>query len=173
LFYGIIVANRKYCKICIKEAKMNDDIEELVNRVEAVDMEMNERKLLSHYKIPEEVVETDLSMKQLMILLSLSISDNSTMGELSEKLAMNLSTLTRAVDRLVEETFAIRQNDPGDRRIVRVSLSSKAKTVMDKIKKQRRELVASFMKGLSPEDRIKFVSMFDNLIRLLSGSKNK
>ncbi|PIZ15475.1 hypothetical protein COY52_09680 [Candidatus Desantisbacteria bacterium CG_4_10_14_0_8_um_filter_48_22] len=152
---------------------MNDDIEELVNRVEAVDMEMNERKLLSHYKIPEEVVETDLSMKQLMILLSLSISDNSTMGELSEKLAMNLSTLTRAVDRLVEETLAIRQNDPGDRRIVRVSLSSKAKTVMDKIKKQRRELVASFMKGLSPEDRIKFVSMFENLIRLLSGSKNK
>jgi len=152
---------------------MNDDIEELVNRVEAVDMEMNERKLLSHYKIPEEVVETDLSMKQLMILLSLSISDNSTMGELSEKLAMNLSTLTRAVDRLVEETLAIRQNDHGDRRIVRVSLSSKAKTVMDKIKKQRRELVASFMKGLSPEDRIKFVSMFENLIRLLSGSKNK
>ena len=152
---------------------MKDDIEELVNRVEAVDMEMNERKLLSHYKIPEEVVETDLSMKHLMIMLSLSIRDNSTMGELSEKLAMNLSTLTRAVDRLVEESLAIRQNDPGDRRIVRVSLSSKAKNVMDKIKKQRRELVASFMKELSPEDRIKFVSMFENLIRLLSGSKSK
>ena len=150
---------------------MNDNIEDLVNRIESLDMEMNKRRLLSHYKIPEEVVETDLSMKQLLILLSLSLRDNSTMGELSERLAMNLSTVTRAVDKLVDESLAIRQNDPGDRRIVRVSLSSKAKAVMEKIKKQRRELVASFIRGLSPEDRQKFVGMFENLIRLLSGQK--
>jgi DNA-binding MarR family transcriptional regulator len=150
---------------------VGEDIEQLVDRLEALDMEMNERRLLSHYKIPEEVVQTDLSMKQLLILLSLSIKDNSTMGELSERLAMNLSTLTRAIDKLVDESLAIRQNDPGDRRIVRVSLSSKAKAVMEKIKKQRRELVASFIKGLSPEDRLKFVDMFEGLIRLLSGQK--
>lgn len=149
---------------------MDEHILKFVERLENLEMKMNERSMLSHYQIPSEVRESDLSMKHLMILLSLSIKDNLTMGELSEKLAMNLSTLTRAVDKLVEESFVIRQNDPGDRRIVRVSLSSKAKSVLDNIKNQRRELIASILSNVAEEEREKLVGLLENLIAILSGS---
>ena len=149
---------------------MDEKIMKYVERLENLEMKMNERSMLSHYQIPSEVRESDLSMKHFMILLSLSIKDNSTMGELSEKLSMNLSTLTRAVDKLVEESFVIRQNDPGDRRIIRISLSSKAKSVLDNIKNQRRELIASVLSNVPEEEREKLVGLLENLIAILSGS---
>ncbi len=149
---------------------IDEKIMKYVERLENLEMKINERSMLSHYQIPNEVRESDLSMKHLMILLSLSIKDNSTMGELSEKLSMNLSTLTRAVDKLVEESFVIRQNDPGDRRIVRISLSSKAKSVLDNIKNQRRELIASILSNVAEEEREKLVGLLENLIAILSGS---
>ena len=86
---------------------------------------------------------------------------NLTMGELSQYLAVPLSTATRMVDWWVENEFAQRLNDPEDRRVVRVSLTDIGQKLHELIEKSLSESVQQCLNCLTPEEQIILV----NLIR--------
>lgn len=152
---------------------MDRKLSELVDRLENLETRSNEKNPLGHYKIPNEILQSDLPMRHILILLFLSLKDDITMGELGEKVSMSLATLTRAIDHLVKESLVLRKNDKNDRRIVRVTLATKAKLIMKRFQSERRELMASLIQGLKPGEREKFVGMVERLFGILGGFVRK
>lgn len=80
-------------------------------------------------------------------------NSNLTMGELSQALSVPLSTATRMVDWWVENEFAQRLNDPGDRRVVRVSLTDTGKRLHELIEKSLSENVQQCLNCLTSEEQ--------------------
>jgi len=64
---------------------------------------------------------------QCYCMLELLKSDGLTMYELSERMNLNTSTMTRIVDKLVRDKFLFRERHEDDRRIVIVKLTEEGK----------------------------------------------
>ena len=55
------------------------------------------------------------------------------MGDLSERLCLKVSSMTRVVDGLVEGGLVRRVCDPNDRRVCLVQISAKGRALMEKV----------------------------------------
>ena len=62
-----------------------------------------------------------------ILLLEIWKSESISMSELSEKMNLNSSTMTRILDNLVRDGYILREKSEEDRRLVLVSLSEKGK----------------------------------------------
>lgn len=65
----------------------------------------------------------DFTSTQCYSLIELGKTNQMTMLDLSEKMNLNTSTMTRIVDKLVKRNLVERKRDEADRRIVLVSLT--------------------------------------------------
>lgn len=94
------------------------------------------------------------------------ISDNGepmSMGELSSAMHMTKQQMTKTVNRLTELELGLRVGDSADRRIVRISLTDKAHTYMDRFT----ELQTAYYRRLFSEmDETDLASLGDALTTL-------
>jgi DNA-binding MarR family transcriptional regulator len=74
-----------------------------------------------------------LTMPQLRIMFILSRQDSITPSALAERIHVTPSTVTGLTDRLARQTLIRRQEDPGDRRLVRISLSEEGRQVIGEL----------------------------------------
>lgn len=89
-----------------------------------------------------------------------------TMGELSARLSVPLSTATRIVDWLVDRGYASRVHDSLDRRVVRVVLTPAGCELHGNIEGYVHQRVKEILRCLAPEER---TTLF-NLIRKVVSS---
>jgi len=82
------------------------------------------------------------------------------MGELGKVSDVQLSTLTRIIDKLVGWGFVQRKAEPSDRRVVKVILSNKGIKVVEKFEAARKKRIISILKCLIPQER-------ENLMEIL------
>ncbi len=82
-----------------------------------------------------------VSVSQCYALDALWRSGSLTMGELAAELSLEISTMTRIVDHLVEAKLADRREDPNDRRVRRVCITRKGRGQAGRI---QGELVAEY-----------------------------
>lgn len=90
-------------------------------REEMIDQILNAHRDFSRRMsrgIPQEWLETEITMSQFKTLLVLWGMGSAPMGALAEALGTGVSTLTGIVDRLVEQGLVARAEDPRDRRVV-------------------------------------------------------
>ncbi|MGL4949524.1 MAG: MarR family winged helix-turn-helix transcriptional regulator [Anaeroplasmataceae bacterium] len=83
--------------------------------------------------IEEEYINklnVNLSIKEIHVLEAINLVDEKTMSNIARKLRITVGSLTVSIDRLVSKGFVLRENDPSDRRIVRLALSNKAKIAL-------------------------------------------
>ncbi len=71
----------------------------------------------------DEVRPFGFTTSQCYALLELKKTSGLTMNELSEKMNLNTSTMTRIMNNLVRDGYVQRSRDEGDRRIVLVELT--------------------------------------------------
>jgi DNA-binding MarR family transcriptional regulator len=71
---------------------------------------------------------------QFNTLLEINKAGSLTMNELSDKMNLNTSTMTRILDNLVRDKYISRDRDEADRRIVVVSLTENGKEVSLKLR---------------------------------------
>ncbi|HEY5639200.1 MAG TPA: MarR family transcriptional regulator [Dehalococcoidia bacterium] len=83
-----------------------------------------------------------LTMTQVRVLYTLQIEDRLTAGELAERLNVRPSTVTRIVDRLVQNKLVARDVDESDRRLVRHRLTKKGASVFRELQSMGRERLA-------------------------------
>lgn len=122
------------------------------------------RKLVRVMQIFErdEIKPFGFTTSQCYALLELKKSNNLTMNELSDKMNLNTSTMTRIINNLVRDDFIQRSRDESDRRIVLVMLTEKGilaagqleLSIMDYYKK----IIVNLPDG-QIEDVLKAVSM--------------
>ncbi|HZE38206.1 MAG TPA: MarR family transcriptional regulator [Stackebrandtia sp.] len=70
------------------------------------------------------ILASNLTMQQFKTLLILSMRDDLSGHDLAEALGVKLGTVTGIVDRLVAQDLVERHEDPADRRVRRVRLTS-------------------------------------------------
>jgi len=139
---------------------MGKEIKEYVNQVIALlpDLEKAFRT-----DKPQEVLHMDISLPEIFVLGQLSSNEKPTMSELGRSISMDLSTLTRTVDKLVKKEFVARKRDPEDRRMVRVALTAKGRRIISRFEGARKKHIESILRQMTLQERRDLLHIFKTL----------
>ena len=91
-------------------------------------------------------------------------SEPITMGELSHALEVPLSSATRIVDWLVKNDYAMRLDDPEDRRIVRVTLTEAGLEIYRTINDFFLQRIESLLGQFTPQEKELLLSFLSRII---------
>jgi len=105
----------------------------------------------------------ELPLPQLKVLGMLERRDNRRMSEIGERLGVALSTVTQVADRLEQRGWVRRMDDPGDRRVVRLSLTDAGRRLMGERREARRGRLLTLLGDLEPEERARVVGAVEAL----------
>src|SRR5919197_4368423 len=93
---------------------------------------------------------TGLSAARLSALSVLVYGGPRTLGDLAAAEQVRPATMTRIAQSLVEDGYALRERDPSDGRVVRLSATAKGRRVMQQGRERRVANLARLLGGLSP-----------------------
>jgi len=90
-----------------------------------------------------------------------------TMGDLSNSIAIPLSTATRWADWMIQNGFANRLPDPHDRRIVRVSLTETGQSFLEIIEKHITQQAGRILDCLTAEEQAILLVIVEKVAKAL------
>ena len=137
--------------------------DEIQRQADLLDRLMSDIAGIFGMKETEKVVDVDLNFHQLEVLRQIYLLKEPMMSQLGEVCGIQLSTLTRIVDKLVQKNFVTRKFDPSDRRVIRVTLTPYGDEVVRKVEKTKKEKIMSVLKYFSHSEREKFLQMLQVL----------
>lgn len=112
---------------------------------------------------PAELVKSRISFTQMVILGILSRMDNAKMGDLSKTLGVTKSAVTGLIDRLIRAGLVRRSRSKEDRRIVRVSLTSKGMALSKKIDDFKLNGIGSLFSNINQDERMQYLVILRKL----------
>ncbi|GAA4203847.1 hypothetical protein GCM10022252_62090 [Streptosporangium oxazolinicum] len=110
---------------------VNNDREQLIDQIGAMQRDLG--RLLAQHSAPSPLFDSNLTMRQLKVVMILSDQDSASGQDLATHLDVGLGTVTGIVDRLVAHGLVTRREDPHDRRIRRVHLTPAGHTLIEQI----------------------------------------
>ncbi|RLE11985.1 hypothetical protein DRI96_05295 [Candidatus Aerophobetes bacterium] len=116
----------------------------------------------------DDTLDIEINFAQAQVLRQIYILKEPKMSELGKVTGIQLSTLTRIVDKLVQKEFVMRKTDPLDRRVVRVSVTSLGEKIIKKIEETKRKKIASILRKLTPDERKKILQVLQVLYKRIS-----
>ena len=96
---------------------------------------------------------TSITPGGMYVLGSLKRNGILSMSDIGKCLSMPKPHVTVIVDRLIEEEFVERQNDPKDRRIINIILTENGRSFFEEIKESISENLKEKLRMLSEEDQ--------------------
>ena len=111
---------------------------------------------------------TGLSAARLSALSVLVFGGPRTLGELAAAEQVRPATMTRIAQSLVEEGYALRNADPADGRVARLSATPKGRKVMQQGRERRVETLARLLRRLTPEEVMRIQETADLVERALT-----
>ena len=124
---------------------------DFLRQVDELDLSLTQLKLLSHlYDLPEPAEgeePTLLSVKQV-----------------AEELGISVPAASRAIDPLVRRRLAARQEDPVDRRVKRVRLTSRGETAVERLFNARIAAAEAVLSTFSGSEREKLAEAFGEIL---------
>jgi DNA-binding MarR family transcriptional regulator len=110
--------------------------------------------------------ESGLTFVQTKGLLALATteSDHLSVKSLAEQLNISVPSASRAVDELVKGRLATRAEDPDDRRVRQVSLTTKGRELAQEVISARLDGIERFAATLSRAERAKLADALDLLL---------
>lgn len=110
----------------------------------------------------DQIKTHGFTTSQCYTILELYKSENLTMNELSEKMNLNSSTMTRVLDNLVRDKYVSRDKSEFDRRIVVVSLTAHGKKAAESldiaVKEYYKKIITNIPQG-QVEDVLKSINI--------------
>ena len=114
------------------------------------------------------IEETGLSMTQCKVLLELGglgrTAEAWQLSDLAELFGVSVPSMSRAVDALVKAKLATRVEDPNDRRVRRVKITARGKTLVATLVTVRLTGIESFVATLSAAQRRKLDAAIEALL---------
>jgi len=102
-------------------------------------------------------VEDRLNLVQLRILVVVSSRPGIGMGELATATGLHVSRVSRACDRMVAAGLVNRDEDPRDRRGVRLSPTATGRAVMKEISAARRRAIRPALQRMTDDQRAELI----------------
>lgn len=106
-------------------------------------------------------VEDRASLPQLRVLTLMKKRGSLTLSRVAAALGVHPSNATRMCDRLVAAGFVDRQDDPDDRRQLRLTLTDDGDELVETVMSHRRTAVARAMAEMAPDDRALLASTLE------------
>jgi DNA-binding MarR family transcriptional regulator len=105
-------------------------------------MQLHLYKLLRSFESCDQhcLAQYGITASQGYALLAFPMGSDTSMNELSRAMGLANSTMTRMVENLVTKDLVHRWQDDQDRRVVRVTLTSRGEELQRALKEARREL---------------------------------
>jgi DNA-binding MarR family transcriptional regulator len=94
--------------------------------------------------------DRNLTTPQLRIMFILAGQDGTTPGILAERMHVTPPTITGLTDRLVKQGLIRREEDPGDRRLVRLSLTEEGRRITHELETMGRAFLKEVLGRLPP-----------------------
>jgi DNA-binding MarR family transcriptional regulator len=94
-----------------------------------------------------------LSAVQIQTLMFLNLNKVATMSTIADYFRMELPSATSLVNKLCEQELVIRHEDPGDRRLVKIKLSSDGKKLLEQVKRHHRNKMEKLLSYLSEKEK--------------------
>lgn len=117
--------------------------------------------------LAEKLKPLGVSVPQWRILAVLQERAGCTMNELADVTTIERTTLTRALDRMVETGLAARRGDAQDRRSVRLSLTAAGKDLFRRVLPRVVEQNERAMRGFCAGERADFRAELHRMVRNL------
>jgi DNA-binding MarR family transcriptional regulator len=115
----------------------------------------------------EKLAPLDISVPQWRILAVLQERAHCTMSELADVTTIDRTTLTRALDRMVDSGLVARRGDARDRRSVRLSLTAAGKDAFQRALPLVREQNERAFNDFSAAERAQFRTQLHRMVRNL------
>jgi DNA-binding MarR family transcriptional regulator len=121
--------------------------------------------LVHYYAICDRVCVEELGVtaSQGYILLALPETGSVTMNDLSVRMKLANSTMTRMVDQLIQKRMITREPDPEDRRIVRVRLTEQGQDIKIRLKKTMQDLFSQVLEDIPDGEREQIIHSLETL----------
>lgn len=117
--------------------------------------------------LAEKLKPLGVSVPQWRILAVLQERDGCTMNELADVTTIERTTLTRALDRMVETGLLARRGDAQDRRSVRLSLTPAGKDLFRRVLPRVVEQNERALRDFSAGERADFRAQLHRMVRNL------
>ncbi len=97
-------------------------------------------------------METNITMPQMRVLFYIFNHGTTNFTRLASALGVTPSNITGIIDRLVEQGFVSRQENPEDRRQLILSLTDKGQNIVTGLRESRARRISEILERLSPEE---------------------
>ncbi|NTW01312.1 MAG: MarR family transcriptional regulator [Oscillochloris sp.] len=111
--------------------------------------------------------ETELSLPRFVALSYLYRSGSASISQISEHLNLALGTTSHVVDQLVQSGYVERRESEHDRRHKEVSLTSRGRDVIERLRRHRIDQATEQLAGLSPDITTRLAATLEETIRML------
>lgn len=134
-----------------------------------------QEKLLSlmpvwNYQIAKpfkQLLDEGISLEMYYCIKTLEwAGGEATMSEIAGWTKMPKQQMTKMVNRLVEQNFVTRSDDPADRRIVKIQLTDKATNFIDYFMEHDASCFRPFLDQMGQKDLDEFGNALDKLIQV-------
>ena len=109
---------------------------------------------------------SNLTMRQIKVLMVLDIEESLSMHELADRLGVGLATTTGIVDRLAAQELVDRREDPDDRRIRRIELAAHGHEIIDQMRNSGRDRKRRVLRRLD----VDLLHAFDKVMEALGAA---
>lgn len=105
-------------------------------------------------------VEDIVTSPQLRVLVTIATRGPQNLGEIAAELGVHASNATRTCEKLVHAGLIGRDEDPTDRRFIRLTLTPQGTALVDQVIGHRRAALSEVLSAMEPRDRAKATEAF-------------
>lgn len=114
-----------------------------------------------------------ITLPQLWVLEHLSRREGCPMNELARLLRVSRPAVTGMADRMIAQGLISRQDDPKDRRIVRVRLTGKGHRILRTIWDQKRRMLVDVFGRIAPGRREQYLGTLEQVVQILNSPRSR
>ncbi len=105
----------------------------------------------------------EISHYHFIILNIISRSDAMSISEIGQRISISRPQMTAMIDKLVSGDLVTRQTDPGDRRIIRISITGDGRELLSRTRKRIRLRLGKKLDILDAKDLEMFATAIEYL----------
>ncbi|MCX5697257.1 MAG: MarR family transcriptional regulator [Candidatus Omnitrophica bacterium] len=113
-----------------------------------------------------DLTKGELSLPQFWAMDYLYRTGEDKMSNLAHYLNISPASTTGLIDRLIARKLVVRKNDAEDRRIVRIDLTPKGKSIICSIREQKIRTLTKIFGRVSPGEREHFLNILAQAVKI-------
>jgi len=123
------------------------------------------KSALLHRRLMGKILERyDLTYSQYQVLKTIKQHGTLSAKEILVYLDTDKATLSGVLGRLEKHNLIKRERDPGDRRLMHITLTAASEALCENVEAREKECEDDLTKGIKPRELKNFMSVFDRII---------